>query len=226
MTPSKRDTDVSPPLRADVVEIDRACVVLIHRRRTRSTGDRVLVGTAARRRDHARTHPTSGKYPRFGSLDCPGSASRRQRLPMPAVTPCRELLRRQIADESSACIIRPTARRGAALWRAILEGGKTALLAVAVYMLRGPVPAVGRIGVVIFFSHRLCLDANIRARRQRFRPPAEPRRCVRQRRDVYGGGLLMRRLSRSRSSIWRRRSSPWLMSLAQASRERIYRAET
>ena len=91
---------------------------------------------------------------------------------MPAVTALvASFFADQIADEVEREYY-PADPPGAALplWRAILEGGKTALLAVVVYICAVPFLLFAGVGAVIVLSrHRLAARARIfRARRNAF----------------------------------------------------------
>ena len=80
------------------------------------------------------------------------------------------------------------------LWRAILEGGKTALLAVLVYLCRGAVPAVRRLGRRDLLSRPRpgCSAANISSSPPcAFGRPTRRRRCASARGTVFVGGLLI-----------------------------------
>ena len=80
------------------------------------------------------------------------------------------------------------------LWHAILEGGKTALLAVAVYVCAVPFLLFAGFGVVIFFLATAWLLGReyFKLAAMRFRPPAEAK-VLRKRHaaTVYVGGLLI-----------------------------------
>jgi len=80
------------------------------------------------------------------------------------------------------------------LWRAILEGGKTALLAVLVYVCAAPFLLLAGFGAVIFFLATAWLLGReyFELAAMRFRPPGEAR-ALRKRNaaTVYVGGLLI-----------------------------------
>jgi CysZ protein len=80
------------------------------------------------------------------------------------------------------------------LWRALVEGGKTALLAVVVYVCAAPFLLVAGLGVVIFFLATAWLLGRIyfELAAMRFRSPAQAR-ALRKRNAaaVYTGGLLI-----------------------------------
>jgi CysZ protein len=80
------------------------------------------------------------------------------------------------------------------LWRAMVEGGKTALLAVVVYVCAAPFLLVAGLGAVIFFLATAWLLGRIyfELAAMRFRSPAEAR-ALRKRNaaSVYTGGLLI-----------------------------------
>jgi CysZ protein len=80
------------------------------------------------------------------------------------------------------------------LWRALIEGGKTALLAVAVYLCAAPFLLVAGLGAVIFFLATAWLLGRIyfELAAMRFRPPSEAK-TLRKRNatTVYVGGLLI-----------------------------------
>lgn len=80
------------------------------------------------------------------------------------------------------------------LWRALVEGIKTALLAVVVYVCAAPFLLVAGAGAVIFFLATAWLLGRIyfELAAMRFRSPAEAR-ALRKRNgaSVYGGGLLI-----------------------------------
>ena len=99
------------------------------------------------------------------------------------------------------------------LWRAVLEGGKTALLAVLVYLIATPFLLFAGFGAVIFFLATAWLLGReyFELAAMRFRSPAEAKAL---RKRNAGDGLSSPACSsppssRSRSSIWRRRCSPW-----------------
>ncbi len=115
---------------------------------------------------------------------------------MPAVTALvASFFADQIADEVER-VHYPADPPGAALplWRAILEGGKTALLAVAVYICAAPFLLFAGFGVVIFFLATAWLLGReyFELAAMRFRPPADAK-ALRKRNagTVYGGGLLI-----------------------------------
>ena len=80
------------------------------------------------------------------------------------------------------------------LWRAILEGGKTALLAVVVYVCAAPFLLIAGLGAVIFFLATAWLLGReyFELAAMRFRPPSEAK-ALRKRNaaTVYVGGLLI-----------------------------------
>ena len=80
------------------------------------------------------------------------------------------------------------------LWRALVEGGKTALLAVVVYVCAAPFLLVAGLGVVIFFLATAWLLGRIyfELAAMRFRSPVEAR-ALRKRNAaaVYAAGLLI-----------------------------------
>ncbi len=80
------------------------------------------------------------------------------------------------------------------LWRAMVEGGKTALLAIVVYVCAAPLLLVAGLGVVIFFLATAWLLGRVyfELAAMRFRSPAEAR-ALRKRNaaSVYTGGLLI-----------------------------------
>jgi CysZ protein len=79
-------------------------------------------------------------------------------------------------------------------WRAMVEGGKTALLAVAVYLCTEPLLLFGGLGAVIFFLATAWLLGRIyfELAAMRFYPPAEAK-ALRKRNagTIYAGGLLI-----------------------------------
>jgi CysZ protein len=79
-------------------------------------------------------------------------------------------------------------------WRAIVEGGKTALLAVAVYLCTEPLLLFGGLGAVIFFLATAWLLGRIyfELAAMRFYPPAQAK-ALRKRNagTIYAGGLLI-----------------------------------
>jgi uncharacterized protein involved in cysteine biosynthesis len=80
------------------------------------------------------------------------------------------------------------------LWLAVLEGGKTALLAVAVYVCAVPFLLFAGFGAVIFFLATAWLLGReyFELAAMRFRTPAEAKRLrKRNAATVYGGGLLI-----------------------------------
>jgi uncharacterized protein involved in cysteine biosynthesis len=80
------------------------------------------------------------------------------------------------------------------LWRAVLEGGKTALLAVVVYVCAVPLLLFAGAGAVLFFLATAWLLGReyFELAAMRFRPPDEAR-ALRKRHAaaVYLGGLLI-----------------------------------
>jgi CysZ protein len=80
------------------------------------------------------------------------------------------------------------------LWLAVLEGGKTALIAVAVYVCVVPLLLFAGLGAVIFFLAIAWLLGReyFELAAMRFRPPAEAK-ALRKRNaaTVYGAGLLI-----------------------------------
>jgi len=84
--------------------------------------------------------------------------------------------------------------RALPLWRAVLEGGKTALLAIAVYVCAAPLLLIAGLGAVIFFLATAWLLGRVyfELAAMRFRSPLEAKAL--RRRDaatVYIGGLLI-----------------------------------
>ena len=115
---------------------------------------------------------------------------------MPAVTAfVAGFFADQIADEVERKHY-PTDPPGKALplWRAIVEGGTTALLAVVVYMCAAPLLLFAGFGAVIFFLATAWLLGReyFELAAMRFRPPAEAK-TLRQRHaaTVYIGGLFI-----------------------------------
>ena len=115
---------------------------------------------------------------------------------MPAVTAIvASFFADQIAEEVER-VHYPADPPGAALplWRAVVEGGKTALLAIAVYLCAAPFLLLAGFGVVIFFLATAWLLGReyFELAAMRFRPPAEAK-TLRQRNatTVYVGGLLI-----------------------------------
>jgi CysZ protein len=80
------------------------------------------------------------------------------------------------------------------LWLAVLEGGKTALLAIAVYLVATPFLLFAGFGALIFFLATAWLLGReyFDLAAMRFRPPAEAQ-ALRKRHagTVYAGGLLI-----------------------------------
>jgi CysZ protein len=117
-------------------------------------------------------------------------------LLMPAVTAfVAGFFADQIADEVER-VHYPADPPGAALplWRAIFEGGKTALLAVVVYVCAAPFLLLAGAGVVLFFLATAWLLGReyFDLAAMRFRPPGEAK-ALRKRNaaTVYLGGLLI-----------------------------------
>jgi len=115
---------------------------------------------------------------------------------MPAVTAfVASFFADQIADEVER-VHYPGDPPGVALplWRAILEGGKTALLAVAVYVCAAPLLLFAGFGAVIFFLATAWLLGReyFELAAMRFRPPVEAQ-ALRKRNaaTVYVGGLII-----------------------------------
>ncbi len=115
---------------------------------------------------------------------------------MPAVTAfVASFFADQIADEVEH-VHYPADAAGAALplWRAIAEGGKTALLAVLVYVCAAPFLLLAGLGAVIFFLATAWLLGReyFELAAMRFRSPAEAK-ALRQRNamTVFVGGLLI-----------------------------------
>jgi CysZ protein len=117
-------------------------------------------------------------------------------LLMPAVTALvASFFADQIADEVER-VHYPADPPGAALplWRASLEGGKTALLAVVVYICAVPFLLFAGVGAVMFFLATAWLLGReyFDLAAMRFRPPDEAK-ALRKRNaaPVYVGGLLI-----------------------------------
>jgi CysZ protein len=115
---------------------------------------------------------------------------------MPAVTAfVASFFSDQIADEVER-VHYPGDAPGKALplWRALLEGGKTAVLAVLVYLCAAPFLLLAGFGAVIFFLVTAWLlgQAYFELAAMRFRPPAQAR-AMRKRHaaSIYVGGLLI-----------------------------------
>jgi CysZ protein len=115
---------------------------------------------------------------------------------MPAVT---SFVASFFADQIAAEVERqsyPADPPGKALslWRALLEGGRTALLAIAVYVCAAPFLLLAGLGAIIFFLATAWLLGRIyfELAAMRFRPPAEAK-ALRKRNaaTVYVGGLLI-----------------------------------
>ncbi len=117
-------------------------------------------------------------------------------LLMPAVTAfVAGFFADQIADEVER-VHYPADPPGVALplSRAVLEGGKTALLAVAVYLCTTPFALFAGFGALIFFLATAWLLGReyFELAAMRFRPPAEAKALRRRNAaKVYGGGLLI-----------------------------------
>jgi uncharacterized protein involved in cysteine biosynthesis len=117
-------------------------------------------------------------------------------LLMPAVT---AFVASFFADEIAEQVERvhyPGDRRGIRLplWLALLEGGKTALLAIAVYVCAVPFLLLAGFGAVIFFLATAWLLGReyFELAAMRFRPPAEAKMLRRRNAaTIYGGGLLI-----------------------------------
>jgi len=115
---------------------------------------------------------------------------------MPAVT---SLAASFFADQIAAEVERqsyPADAPGRALplWRAIVEGGRTALLAIAVYVCAAPFLLLAGLGAVIFFLATAWLLGRVyfELAAMRFRPPAEAKALRRRNAaTVYVGGLLI-----------------------------------
>jgi CysZ protein len=117
-------------------------------------------------------------------------------LLMPAVTAfVASFFADQIAEEVER-VHYPADPPGVALplWRAILEGGKTALLAVLVYVCAAPFLLIAGLGAVIFFLATAWLLGReyFELAAMRFRPPFEAK-ALRKRNaaTVYVGGLII-----------------------------------
>jgi CysZ protein len=117
-------------------------------------------------------------------------------LLMPAVT---ALVAGFFADSIAEAVERgdyPADPPGTALppWRALLQGGRTALLAVAVYVCAAPLLLLAGVGAVLFFLATAWLLGReyFELAAMRFRPPEEAR-VMRKRNaaTVYVGGLLI-----------------------------------
>jgi CysZ protein len=115
---------------------------------------------------------------------------------MPAVTSfVASFFADQIADEVERESY-PSDPPGKALplWRAVFEGGKTALLAIAVYVCAAPFLLIVGLGALIFFLATAWLLGRVyfELAAMRFRSPAEAR-ALRKRNaaTVYVGGLLI-----------------------------------
>ncbi len=115
---------------------------------------------------------------------------------MPAVTAfVASFFADQIGDEVEHESY-PTDAPGKALplWRAIIEGGKTALLAIAVYVCAAPFLLLAGIGALIFFFATAWLLGReyFELAAMRFRPPQEAK-ALRKRNaaTVYLGGLFI-----------------------------------
>ena len=115
---------------------------------------------------------------------------------MPAIT---ALVASFFADQIAAEVERvyyPTDPPGTALplLRAMLEGGKTALFAIVVYLCAAPFLLVAGLGAVIFFLATAWLLSReyFELAAMRFRPPAEAK-AMRKRHaaTIYVGGLLI-----------------------------------
>jgi CysZ protein len=101
----------------------------------------------------------------------------------------------QIADEVER-VHYPADPPGVALplWRAVLEGGKTALLAIAVYLCAAPFLLLAGFGVIIFFLATAWLLGReyFELAAMRFRPPEEAKTLRRRNATtVYVAGLLI-----------------------------------
>ena len=115
---------------------------------------------------------------------------------MPAVTALvASFFADQIADEVEH-VHYPNDPPGVALplWLAVLEGGKTALLAVVVYVCAAPFLLFAGFGVILFFLATAWLLGReyFELAAMRFRPPIEAK-ALRKRHaaTVYGAGLLI-----------------------------------
>ncbi len=98
------------------------------------------------------------------------------------------------------------------LWLALWEGIKTALLAVLIYLCAAPLLLFAGFGAVIFFLATAYILGReyFELAAMRFRPPAEAKRCASAMpRRSMSAACSSPPSSRSRSSIWRRRCSPW-----------------
>jgi CysZ protein len=115
---------------------------------------------------------------------------------MPAVTAIvAGFFADQIADEVER-VHYPADPPGAGLplWRAVLEGGKTALLAIAVYLCAAPFLLLAGFGAIIFFLATAWLLGReyFELAAMRFRPPAEAKTLRRRNATtVYVAGLLI-----------------------------------
>ena len=115
---------------------------------------------------------------------------------MPAVTAVvASFFADQIAEEVER-VHYPNDPPGVALplWLAVLEGGKTALLAVAIYICATPFLLFAGFGAILFFLATAWLLGReyFELAAMRFRPPIEAK-ALRKRHaaTVYGGGLLI-----------------------------------
>jgi len=115
---------------------------------------------------------------------------------MPAVTAfVSSFFADQIAEEVER-VHYPNDPRGVALplWLAVLEGGKTALLAVLIYVCATPFLLFAGFGAILFFLATAWLLGReyFELAAMRFRPPIEAK-ALRKRNagTVYGGGLLI-----------------------------------
>jgi uncharacterized protein involved in cysteine biosynthesis len=115
---------------------------------------------------------------------------------MPAVTAfVASFFADQIAEEVER-VHYPNDRPGVALplWLAVLEGGKTALLAVLVYICATPFLLFAGFGAILFFLATAWLLGReyFELAAMRFRPPIEAK-ALRKRNagTVYGAGLLI-----------------------------------
>ena len=115
---------------------------------------------------------------------------------MPAVTAVvAQLFRRPIGDEVERAHY-PADPPGKALplWLAMWEGGKTALLAVVIYLCAAPLLLFAGFGAVIFFLATAYILGReyFELAAMRFRPPAEAK-ALRKRNatTVYIGGLFI-----------------------------------
>jgi uncharacterized protein involved in cysteine biosynthesis len=115
---------------------------------------------------------------------------------MPAVTAMvASFFSDQIADEVEREHY-PADAPGKALplWRAVIEGGKTALLAIAVYVCAAPFLLIAGLGAAIFFLATAWLLGReyFELAAMRFHPPAEAKALRRRNAaTVYVGGLLI-----------------------------------